>query len=123
MLFHSFPANGMSSLKELGIFLLVTFATYLRFDRRFLEFGLVVIFMTGDTIDSLLGMLAIDPGQKDASCVFLVTGEAIPDLLFRMCHQRRMKHENKDDQETHFLKHYILPVATGFSLRCLYGAT
>jgi hypothetical protein len=95
MLFHPVPANGVPSLKKLDIFLLVTFSADLGFNCGFLEFGLVVIFMTGDTIDSLLGMLAVDPCQKDAPGIFLMAGETIPDLFF--CPKTRDKGKNEKD--------------------------
>jgi hypothetical protein len=65
--------------------------------------------MTGDTIDSLLGMLAIDPGQKDASCVFLVTGETVADLFLGP--SRYGSAEKKDSgQYTYFFSNHSVPL-------------
>jgi hypothetical protein len=51
-------------------------------------------FVTGDAIYSFLGMLAVHPGLKDPPRIFLMTGEAIADLLLSPASQGR---EQKKD--------------------------
>ncbi len=81
MTLDAVPGDRMSSSLELIEFLPVAPATGLRLDRRFFGFGLLVTFMTGDTIDLLLRMLAVDPRLKNPPSFFLMAGKTLPDLF------------------------------------------
>jgi hypothetical protein len=95
MFLHSGPRNGMPALEELGIFFFVTFPADIGFDGRFCELRLVMVLMEGNTVHSLLSMLAIDPSQEDAASLFLMTGDAIADLFF--CPKKGHKENNGKD--------------------------
>ena len=79
----------MPPLLELSIFLLMTFATHLRFNSGFFRPRFVMAFVTGDAIYSFLGMLAVHPGLKDPPRIFLMTGEAIANFLLGPASQGR----------------------------------
>jgi len=42
-------------------------------------------------------MFAVDPGVKDASCLFLMASEAVPDLVFRL--QPGGRKRKREDQQ------------------------
>jgi hypothetical protein len=82
MFLHCVPGDKMPPLLELGIFFFMAFTTHLRFNSRFFRPGLIMAFVTGNAIYSLLGMFAVDPGLKNSPCLFLMTGQAIANLFF-----------------------------------------
>jgi len=108
MVFHPVPRDVMSSLLELVIFLRMTLSTYLGFDHRFFWNGILVAFMTGDTIHSILGMLAIDPGLKDPTRLSLMTGQAVTNLFLGPSLYRDKKGED-DEWQYHSLQHDLPP--------------
>jgi hypothetical protein len=69
--------------------------TDLGLDSRFFGFGRLMVLMAGDAVDPVLGVLAIDPGQKDATSLLLMAGQTLPDLFF--CPSRREDEGQKKD--------------------------
>ncbi len=81
MVFYPVPGNGMPALQELVIFFFMALATGLGFNHRYFGPCFFMAFMAGDTIHLVFGMFAIDPGLKDPSRRFLMTLQAIANLL------------------------------------------
>ncbi len=93
---HSVPRDRMPAFLELVKFFSMTLGADLGFDSRLLWHGLLVAFMTGNTIHPAFGMFAVDPGLKDPPGILLMAGQAVADLF--LCNQswRREKKEKSD---------------------------
>jgi hypothetical protein len=70
--------------------------TDLGLDCRFFWLGRVMVLMAGDAIDSVLGMLAVDPSQKDSTGLLLMTSQTLSNVFFRPYHSRGGKEQKKD---------------------------
>jgi hypothetical protein len=81
--------------------------TDLRLDCRFFWLGRLMVLMTGDAIDPVLGMLAIDPGQKDSTGLLLMASQTLSNVFFCPYHRRGGKEQKKDKDKHHSFYHGI----------------
>jgi len=87
----------MSAVLELVEFFRMALSAKLGFDRRFFWFSLLVVFMTGNTIDFVFGMFAIDPGLKDPPRFLLMTSQTITNFFLGLYNIKRNKKKKGDD--------------------------
>ena len=66
-----------------------------------------MVLMAGDAIDPFLGMLAIDPRQKDSTSLLLMAGQTLSNLFFCPYHRRGGKEQKKDKDKHHCFYHGI----------------
>jgi hypothetical protein len=66
-----------------------------------------MVLMTDDAIDPVLGMLAIDPGQKDSAGLLLMTSQTLSNVFFCPYHGRGDKEQKKDKGKYHLFHHGI----------------
>jgi hypothetical protein len=87
----------MPAFLELGIFFFMTSPTDLGFNRRFFRSSLSMAFVAGNAIYPFLSVFAIYPGLKDASCVFLMTGQTVTNLFLGLYNIKRNEKKKGDD--------------------------
>jgi hypothetical protein len=92
----------MSAFLELVEFFRMALSADLGFDRRFFWFSLLVVFMTGNTIDFVFGMFAIDPSLKDPPGLLLMAGQTVTDLFLGLYNIKRNEKKKGDDYKDCF---------------------
>jgi hypothetical protein len=86
--YHLIPGNGMPPPEKLFIFFRMAVGADLGLHRRLFGPGFLMTLVAGDAVHARLGMLAVYPGLKDPPGVFLMAGQAVPDLFLRpQCHR------------------------------------
>jgi hypothetical protein len=53
-----------------------------------------MVLVAGDAVHAFPGVLAVDPGLKDPSCLFLMAGQTLTDLLLGSDRNRKKKEDH-----------------------------
>jgi hypothetical protein len=93
---HPVPGNGMPTHMKLFKFFRMALGADLGLHRRLFRPGFLMTFMAGDTVHARLGMFAVYPGLKDPSGVFLMAGQAVPDIFLGPQRHREIEEEKEN---------------------------
>jgi hypothetical protein len=95
---HPVPGNGMPTHLKLFKFFRMALGTDFGLDRRLFRSSFLMALVAGDTVHPRLGVLAVHPGLKDPPGVFLMAGQAVPDLFLRPRRHRGIEEEKEDER-------------------------